>query len=188
MIISCCFILLGPPSPPPIPHHHHHPVLPPPPPPTCIFFFHITTPSVLWLLRMRKMDTEILTATRTFQMSWSRTTLMSWPGKHIPTGRCHISVSTSWGIFIIIIIHSFYIALFSALEQTHCAHVACDSDWVTVSSFFFFFFFIARIINIHGSGVLITLFACCMAGATRNCCRLSASSVYTVQPWAGTEK
>ena len=30
-------------------------------------------------------------------------------------------------IIIIIhdIIHSFYIALFSALEQTHCAHVAC---------------------------------------------------------------
>ena len=29
---------------------------------------------------------------------------------------------------IIIIIHSFYIALFSALEQTQCAHVACDSQ------------------------------------------------------------
>ena len=28
----------------------------------------------------------------------------------------------------IIIIHSFYIALFSALEQTHCAHVACYSE------------------------------------------------------------
>ena len=34
---------------------------------------------------------------------------------------------------IIIIIHSFYIALFSALEQTHCAHVACDSEQVTLS-------------------------------------------------------
>ena len=29
----------------------------------------------------------------------------------------------------IIIIHRFYIALFSALEQTHCAHVACDSEF-----------------------------------------------------------
>ena len=29
---------------------------------------------------------------------------------------------------IIIIIHSFYITQFSALEQTHCAHVACDSE------------------------------------------------------------
>ena len=36
-------------------------------------------------------------------------------------------------IIIIIIIHSFYIALFSELEQTQCAHVACDSEWVTVS-------------------------------------------------------
>ena len=35
-------------------------------------------------------------------------------------------------IIIIIIIHSFYIALFSALKQTHCAHVACDSEWVTI--------------------------------------------------------
>ena len=30
-------------------------------------------------------------------------------------------------------IHSFYIVLFSALEQTHCAHVACDSEWVTAT-------------------------------------------------------
>ena len=29
---------------------------------------------------------------------------------------------------IIIIIRSFYTALYSALEQTHCAHVACDSE------------------------------------------------------------
>ena len=32
-----------------------------------------------------------------------------------------------------IIIHRFYITLFSALEQAHCAHVACDSEWVAVS-------------------------------------------------------
>ena len=31
-------------------------------------------------------------------------------------------------IIIIIIIHRFYITLFSALEQTQCAHVACDSE------------------------------------------------------------
>ena len=30
----------------------------------------------------------------------------------------------------------------------------------------FILFFIARIINIHRSGVLITLFGCCMAGTT----------------------
>ena len=34
----------------------------------------------------------------------------------------------SLSFIIIIIIHSFYIALFSAREQTHCAHVACDSE------------------------------------------------------------
>ena len=53
------------------------------------------------------------------------------------------------------IIHSFYIALFSALKQTHCAHVTCDSDP-----------FIARIINSHRNGVLVAFFGCCMAGAT----------------------
>ena len=42
--------------------------------------------------------------------------------------------------------------------------------------------FIEHIFNIHRSGVLTTLFGCCMAGATWNCCRLGASSVYTIQP------
>ena len=42
--------------------------------------------------------------------------------------------------------------------------------------------FIARIINIHESGVLVALFGSCMAGATWNCYRLGESSVYTIQP------
>ena len=42
--------------------------------------------------------------------------------------------------------------------------------------------FIACIINIHGSGVLVALCGCCMAGATWNVCRFGASSVYTIQP------
>ena len=42
--------------------------------------------------------------------------------------------------------------------------------------------FLWRILNIHWSGVLTALFGCCMAGATWNCCCLSASSVYTLQP------
>ena len=33
----------------------------------------------------------------------------------------------------IIISDRFYMAPFSALEQTHCAHVAGDSEWVTVA-------------------------------------------------------
>ena len=30
-------------------------------------------------------------------------------------------------------IDQFYLALFSAVKQTHCAHVACDSELMTVS-------------------------------------------------------
>ena len=67
----------------------------------------------------------------------------------------------SSSLIIIIIIHSFYIALFSALEQTHCAHwQVILNEWL--------YPFIARIINIHGSGVLVALCGCCMAGATWN--------------------
>ena len=43
------------------------------------------------------------------------------------------------------------------------------------------YLFIARIINIHGSSVLITLFSSCMAGGTWNCCCLGTSSVHTIQ-------
>ena len=67
------------------------------------------------------------------------------------------------GLFftVIIIIHSFYIALFSARKQTHCAHWhVILNEWL--------YPFIACIINIHGSGGLIALFGCCMAGATWN--------------------
>ena len=51
---------------------------------------------------------------------------------------------------IIIIIISFYIALFSALEQTHCAH------WHVILNEGLYPF-IARIINIDGNGVLVAL-------------------------------
>ena len=37
------------------------------------------------------------------------------------------------------------------------------------------------VFNTNRSGVLTVLFGCCMAGATWNCCRLRASSVYTIQ-------
>ena len=42
--------------------------------------------------------------------------------------------------------------------------------------------FIARIFNIHRSGVVTALFGYCVAGATWNCCRLGAWSVYAIQP------
>ena len=34
-------------------------------------------------------------------------------------------------VHMLLFIAFIYIARFSALEQTHCAHVACDSEWVT---------------------------------------------------------
>ena len=51
-----------------------------------------------------------------------------------------------------------YSALLFTLEQTHCALVACDSEWVTR--------FTQLVLNIHCSGVLTALFGCYMAGAT----------------------
>ena len=74
----------------------------------------------------------------------------------------------------IIIIHSFYIVLFSALELTHCAHWhVILNEWL--------YPFIVHIINIHRSSVLVALCGCWMAGATWNAA-ISASSVYTIQP------
>ena len=48
-------------------------------------------------------------------------------------------------------------------------------------------FFVARIFNSHGSGVLVALFGYCMAGATWNCCRRGASSVYIIQPYTNLQ-
>ena len=51
----------------------------------------------------------------------------------------------------------FYIVLFSALEQTHCALVACDSYWVTVASYSTFF-----LISIETVYLGTVLFGCYM--------------------------
>ena len=72
-----------------------------------------------------------------------------------------------------IIVDGFYIALFSALQHTRCALVACHSEWVTSCSAFS---------NIHRCSQLTALFGCYTAGATWNCCRLGACSVYSIQP------
>ena len=68
----------------------------------------------------------------------------------------------------------FYIVLFSALKQTDCAFVACNSKWVTS--------LLLRVLNIHRSGVLKrflvtwldprktdTVLAFCSAGAIQPC-------------------
>ena len=64
-----------------------------------------------------------------------------------------------------------YSAILRSLEQTHCARL-----WFYVSDKLF----IARFLNIHWSGV--STYSAGMAGATWNCSRLGASSVYTIQP------
>ena len=66
----------------------------------------------------------------------------------------------------------FYIVLFSALEQTHCARMRFymrDS------------LFIARFLNIHRSGVLTAL-AWQVPHETAETAAISALSVYTIQP------
>jgi len=64
--------------------------------------------------------------------------------------------------YILLLLHTFYMS-----------HLILN-EWLS--------FFIALIINIiHGSGVLTTLFGCCMAAATWNCSRLGASSMYNIQ-------
>ena len=67
-----------------------------------------------------------------------------------------------------------YIAIFSALKQTHCTFVACDSKWVTAAFY--------SVLNVHWSGVFTALFGCYIAGALWNCCHLSICSMYTIQP------
>ena len=93
--------------------------------------------------------------------------------------RCINSRGTShtrWNIFthIIIIVDRFYIALFSAVEQTHCARM-----WFYISEYLFIArFFCFCFLNIHRSGVLTTL-AWLVPQETA---AISARSVYTIQP------
>ena len=51
-------------------------------------------------------------------------------------------------LIIIIAIDCFDIALFSAIEQTHCALVAWNSEWVTVSFYSAFVFVLVLLISI----------------------------------------
>ena len=69
----------------------------------------------------------------------------------------------TWGV-----VDCFYIALalFSVLEQTHCALFAYDSKWVTVA------FYSAL------SGLVAALFGSYMAGATQNFCHLGEFCVH----------
>ena len=77
-------------------------------------------------------------------------------------------IDRKWmGYFIMI--DRFYIALFSAVKQTHCTLVAVA--------------FYSAFLNIHQNGALIAPFGRYMANAMWNCCSLGACSVYTIQPY-----
>ena len=52
------------------------------------------------------------------------------------------------------------------------------TEWLSVACFEY---------TVHGSGVLTALLGCYMADATRNYCRLSARSVYTIQPYTSLQ-
>ena len=61
-------------------------------------------------------------------LAYQLLTLPLWVDPLSPTHFSWLSLH-----FIIVIIDHFYIGLFSALKQTHCTHVTCDS------AFFFFY-------------------------------------------------
>ena len=64
-----------------------------------------------------------------------------------------------------------YTALFSALEQTHCTLVACDSEWVT-AAFHSAFWKSTEVMYLQ------RWIGCRTTGATWNCCRLGAFCVH----------
>ena len=96
-------------------------------------------------------------------------------------------------IIIIIITDCFYMVLFSALKQTHCAHVTCDPEWLypfiaplvhhttTHSKVIHKLYVCLAVICHHPRGVLTALSGCYMAGATWKYCHLDTCFV-TIQP------
>jgi len=74
-----------------------------------------------------------------------------------------------WHHFIVVV-DRFYMALFSALEQTHCARM-----WFLNSDLLETHFWISSTEVVY---LQHALFGCYMAGATWNCCRLSALCVH----------
>ena len=76
-----------------------------------------------------------------------------------------------------------YIALFSAFQKIHCGLVAGDSEWMTVALHGGCCCFLPKL-SVHRSGILIALFGCYIAGATRRDCHLGSRSVYTMHPYS----
>ena len=75
-------------------------------------------------------------------------------------------------IHISILIDCFYIALFSALKQTHCVLTACHNEGATLAQ-------IADL-AIHRSSILMVVINCDKAGGMHSCCHLCACSALTM--------
>ena len=71
--------------------------------------------------------------------------------------------------------HHVYLLLFPALEQTHWAFLACDSQWVTVFFFYSAFWKSTQVVYLQCFMVVTWLMP-------RETAAVSARSVYTIQP------
>ena len=63
----------------------------------------------------------------------TRMLMAAWPAKDIESCATSSVTARMSTRVVVLLSDCFFIALFSALEQTHCAHVACDYECVTVS-------------------------------------------------------
>ena len=82
------------------------------------------------------------------------------------------------GIRFFSLLYEHLLSVSSRDEHTHCALVVCDSEWVSVALHSAFW---------QSHKVVTGLFACYMASAVWNWCRLGASSVYTIQPCTSSQ-
>ena len=78
----------------------------------------------------------------------------------------HLDFLTAPELWLLSLLFIAFIQRYSLLSSRLTAHIShvVVNEWL--------YLFIARIFNINGSGVLIALSACCMAGAKWNCCHL----------------
>ena len=88
-------------------------------------------------------------------------------------GGQHVRSFTSFNLSFVVFYFYFYVALFSALEETHCSRM-----WFYMSDSLFIARFLFLFLNIHRSGVFTAL-AWLVPHETA---AVSARSVYTIQP------
>ena len=98
-------------------------------------------------------------------MLWNTSTshlTLSFQGPQWGTTGTEIKVHSAQNLLLLLLLFIAFIQRFSLLSSRltgHVSHVIVN-EWLDP--------FMARTINIHGSGVLVALCGCCMAGATWN--------------------